>query len=62
MKIRTTKMSLKEFKKEVEANLLRMCDDTTRVEQIMNSDADWKRYRKDFSPEVTAQGLLSGLI
>ena len=56
-------MSLEEYKKRAEAELLRIypnCNPTDWTSTI--SKGWWEKYMEDFSPEVAMQGIISGLI
>ena len=55
-------MTKEEYKKKVRICLLNLLENPIHLEEIMNSDADWEGFMKDFSPETAAQGLSAGLI
>ena len=58
-------MSLEDYKKAVEKNLLKLLHgNTTAVKESLacRTESDWQDYMKDFSPWVAAAGIVSGLI
>ncbi len=63
----STQMSLDEYKKKVEACLKKQLPNTAEWAKMVEGyltrpDEAWAVYLRDFSPEVTAYGMVSGLI